>query len=262
VKIYVNTDIEGICGVFCEDQLGPEGRLYPEARRFLTAQVNAAVEGAYEGGATEVIVLDGHAGKRHLLLEEMDERGKYVEGGGGSQWLPFLEGCDGMLLVGVHAKAGTQGAVIDHTQSLWGVRSIVINGIEVGEIGQATMIAGAWNVPLLMAAGDEKACAEANELVPGIAQAVVKWGTHRFGALHMHPRAACRKIKECAKEAMSLVGKIKPYVLKKPVVQRMELATSDIALQTVRLLPRTCQAKLVDSRTVECVADDIRDIGP
>jgi len=262
MKIYISTDLEGICGVFSKEHLFPGGNLYAEARKLLTMQVNAAVEGCFAGGADDVIVLDGHGGACHLILDDMNEQAQYIQGSGRDCWLPFLQGSDGLLIIGAHAKAGTDKAVLDHTQSLQGVYSISINGREVGEIGQTVALAGAWNVPLLMVSGDDKACTEAEQLVPGIETAVVKQAISRSSALHLHPRAACRKIRTAAEKAIALVGTIKPYELEKPVVVRITLTTTDLAQQTLQGASRQCQARLIDPRTVELRADDIRKIGP
>lgn len=264
MRIYVNTDLEGISGVYCKEHLFPGGRLYNEARVFLSQQVNAAIEGAYDGGADEVIVLDGHGGSCHLLLDEMDAQAVYIQGSGRPDWLPRLEGCDGMLMIGWHAMAGTPAAVLDHTQSLEGLRSITVNGMEIGEIGQCVMIAGAWGVPLLMIAGDDKACAEATGMVPGIKSAVLKDSLSRFSAVQLHPRRACELLKETATEAVSLVGKIKPYELPKgEITVHIQLATTDLAQQTLQCYsPPTCESRLIDGRTIEHKADDIRKIFP
>ena len=263
MKIYINTDLEGICGVFSQEHLFNSGRFYPEARQLITDQVNAAIEGAYAGGADEVIVLDGHGGGGVFIISQMDERAQYIQGSGRPHWIEKLGECDGLFEIGVHAMAGTPDANLDHTQSLAGVQSMIVNGLEVGEIGQVVLTAGAWGIPLLMVAGDNKACAEAAQLVPGIRQAVIKQAIARFSAMHMHPKAACRLIKQEAKEGVKLVDKIKPYELTKPITVDVRLSTTDIAQSTLRSYSsRECEASLIDSRTVRYVADDIRKIWP
>lgn len=128
------------------------------------------------------------------------------------------------------------------------------------------MIAGAWGVPLLMASGDDKACLEADQLVPGIVQAVVKQAISRFSALHMQPNAAAKKIRACAQQATSLIGTIAPYRIQpagEEIVVHIELSTTDLAEQTLRCYsPSTCISKLIDPRTIEHRADDIRKIFP
>ena len=73
-KIYLMTDMEGVAGVRdAVDWLGPEGRYYEVGRRFLTRQVNAAIDGFLAGGATEVVVSDGH-GSGAVDIELLDKR--------------------------------------------------------------------------------------------------------------------------------------------------------------------------------------------
>ena len=98
----------------------------------------------------------------------------------------------------------------------------------------ANVPAGAWGIPLLMVAGDNKACAEAVKLVPGIRQAVIKQAISRFSAMHLHPKAACRLIKQEAKAAIKLIDKIKPYELTKPITVEVRLSTTDIAQSTLK----------------------------
>jgi len=61
MKIYLMTDMEGVAGVVNgDDYLAPGARYYEVARELVTGEVNAAIEGALEGGATEFLVVDGH----------------------------------------------------------------------------------------------------------------------------------------------------------------------------------------------------------
>lgn len=57
MKVYVEVDMEGICGVMTEDQIFPERKhkAYTEACSLMTEDVNAAVEGALAAGVTERI---------------------------------------------------------------------------------------------------------------------------------------------------------------------------------------------------------------
>ena len=47
----------------------PEHPRRREANEFLMADLNAAVAGAFEGGATHVTVLDSHGGGGNFILE-------------------------------------------------------------------------------------------------------------------------------------------------------------------------------------------------
>ena len=72
-KIYIVTDIEGASGVVTFTDTGRDtnrsGARYEAARLLLTEDVNAAVQGALDGGATDIIVNDGHGAGSNFVME-------------------------------------------------------------------------------------------------------------------------------------------------------------------------------------------------
>ncbi|GAH84289.1 unnamed protein product, partial [marine sediment metagenome] len=120
MKIYILTDMEGISGIGRREMVMADegGQHYQYGRKCLTEDINAAVAGAFDGGATDVVVNDGHGGGRHLILEEADPRALYERPVSGYHLMPSLdESFDGLFVVGAHAMAGTIDAFLDHTQS-------------------------------------------------------------------------------------------------------------------------------------------------
>ena len=74
MKIMIMTDMEGVAGILNHDDwVMPEGLFYLQGRRLLTEEINAAVSGFFDGGAEEVLVIDGH-GKGGIDPELLDER--------------------------------------------------------------------------------------------------------------------------------------------------------------------------------------------
>src|SRR5512138_3692946 len=70
-KVYVVTDLEGISGVYKFTQTREtDTPLARQAREFFMGDLAAVVRGLRAGGATEVLVLDGH-GNQALLAELM-----------------------------------------------------------------------------------------------------------------------------------------------------------------------------------------------
>lgn len=232
MKIYICTDMEGISGINRQEMVQPaSAEWYAHGRRLLAEDINAAVRGAYDGGATEVLVCDGHGGAPHFFLEDMDERAEYTRPGS-----PILLGLDdtyaGLFLIGYHAMAGTQGAFLDHTQSSMSWYNYSVNGVKYGEIGQEAIIAGHYGVPLILVSGDRAACAEAEALLGegNIVTASVKTAESRQWARCLHPRVAQRKIEEAAARAVAtLAGKAKPYTIDLPATVRLELYRTDMA---------------------------------
>lgn len=217
-KIFLVTDMEGVAGVQNSEQwLRPEDRYYEVGRKLLTLEVNAAIDGFFAGGAREIVVIDGH-GAGAVNIELLDPRVQ-LERGWPSGWPgPSLSGggFDAIAWVGQHAKAGTPHAHLAHTQS-WDYVDLSINGVSIGEFGQAAMCANELGVRAIFAAGDKAFSEEARALVPGIETVWVKRGTtpgrgdeltaeqysrRNSAAIHLHPEKARALIREGAERAM------------------------------------------------------------
>jgi D-amino peptidase len=254
--VYIMTDMEGISGVSCVEYTQPDQPLYAEGRKLLMGDVNAAVAGAFEGGATEVLVNDGHGGNAHFIIEQLDRRAVY-ERPDASDYIPSLdERCSGLFMIGAHAMAGTLGGFLDHTQSSTSWLNYYINDIRCGEIGQCVAYAGHFGVPLLMLSGDRAACAEARQLCPHVETAEVKWARTRSQATCLAPAVAQGLIREAAKRAMGLVGKAKPWKIGLPMTIKIEFTRSDYADYTAA----RPGVERLDARTVRKVMDGQKDV--
>ena len=132
-KIFIVTDMEGVGGVNnADEQLLPGQRRFEESRRLLTGEVNAAVEGALDAGASEVVIWDGHDGSRALAIDEIHAKAKLIQGKPTPPDYYLSEKLyDGILFVGQHAMAGAKDGVLAHSQS-FSVQNIFLN-----EIGRA-----------------------------------------------------------------------------------------------------------------------------
>ena len=185
MKIYMLWDMEGVSGLFTREQVWhweedvrPE--VYEEGRSLLIADINSAARAALDAGADEVIVADTHSGGGNIDLDRMhaDPRVTYQEHatrreGDLRVWMPGLETCDGLMLMGHHAKAGTDGAFLPHTWTLaWA--DIRINGQSVGELGLEACFAGEWDVALMVVQGDDFTAREVAATYPETLMAEVK----------------------------------------------------------------------------------------
>ena len=234
MKIYIVTDIEGISGVVTFADSGRDtnrsGPRYEAARLLLTEDVNAAVQGAIDGGATEIIVNDGHDGGSNFVMEKLHPGAKYFTGSGRASLLDGLDkSTDAVMCVGYHAMSGTQKAVMDHTQSSKTWRRYFLNGIEMGEIGQMAVIAGYFNVPVVCVTGDLAATIEAKKLLGDIETTAVKEGCSRTSAICLAPVKARELIRAAAKRSVGKINKIKPYKIKTPIEIKLECTTTDVA---------------------------------
>jgi D-amino peptidase len=187
MKLLISADMEGVSGIVSWDQVTMDHPEYARGRRLMTGDVNAAITGAFEGGADEVVVSDAHGDARTILIEELDSRARLNSGSPSPfsmlQSLDDTPAPDALMLLGYHGRSGTLKAVLDHTWSDERVRDVYLNGQVVGEIGLNAALAGAYRVPVIALTGDQHACAEGQDLL-GVALeiAVVKNATGRFAA--------------------------------------------------------------------------------
>lgn len=216
MKLFIMTDLEGVAGVVNgRDYLTHQGRYYEIARRLLTQEINAAIEGFAQGGFDEFLVCDGH-GAGAVNIELLDERAKYQRGWGPEAY-PFGMDVtfDACAYVGQHAKAGTPFSHLTHT-GWWNIRDQTINGISIGEYGEGCLCAGELGIPVIFAAGEQALCDEAIALTPWVTTAAVLQGAcpgegyelsgedyemFHVGAIHLQPKAACQLIQTKANEA-------------------------------------------------------------
>jgi len=229
MKIYISVDMEGISGVVHPDQVSGAGWEYQEARQLYIADANAAVEGACDGGADEVIVADMHGRGFHFPVDKLHPRARYLMGSGHWPRFPFLDGSDGMFLVGYHALHGTPAAVRDHTMSSASWQDFWINGRLMGEVGIDAAYSGFLGIPVVLVTGDDKVCAEARELLGPIETAEVKQSVARHRALLLPPVRAQELIHECARRAVERIGEVPPLVIDCPVEIRLRYASTDVA---------------------------------
>jgi D-aminopeptidase len=174
MRVLIVTDLEGVNGVLnFNDWCVPQGRRNEAGCRFLTEEVNAAVAGFFEAGATEVIVADGHGSGGSIRGEFLDPRAALQRGVKVSPI--FNDECDAAAFVGQHAKAGTPDAHLAHTQTEEAV-DFRINGVSLGEFGQLSYAFYERGIPVIFASGDLALTFEARELIPGIFTSAVKEG--------------------------------------------------------------------------------------
>ena len=260
MKIYMMTDLEGVSGVVDFENRIDDSRENQRKRaimrRLLTGEVNAAIGGLFDGGATEVIVNDGHGAGYTIDFEQVDPRVTVVHGSHRPFWLPELDGrFDAVVFVGAHARACTPGGVLYHTQSK-DVKRTTVNGLEVGELGQAALIAGHFDVPMVLVTGDAAACAEASALIPGIETVAVKKGLSRFSALAIPPERARAMIRQGAGASLARTPHIAPLRLPPPYIWRDEICSQVYEPGVTR----AGSATVIDCNTREFHADNIIDL--
>jgi D-amino peptidase len=243
MKIYVVCDLEGVAGVIDHRQQcqwdAAKGWYAPylaQARRLATQELNALVEGAMEGGATEIVAWDGHGNfPGGIDIESLHPECRLVMGAGDSGPAGIDSSFAGFFQLGLHAMAGTPRAVLAHTFS----SSLVnywVNGMPVGEIWMNCYVAGLQDIPFVFISGDRAAAEEAQRLVPEVEVAVVKEGLAEqagglavLPAISLAPQAACEVIRAAARRAMTKIGTILPYRPEPPFHVRVQYSEERFA---------------------------------
>ena len=235
MRIIVMSDMEGVAGIVKWEQVEGGESLYEEGRKLYTEEINAVVRGARAGGATEIVVMDCHgAGKgwtfNSLLPEVLDPGCEWVVQHEWTHYTEFLEhGCDGALLVGMHARAGTATGVLNHTVSGSDWHNLWFNETLVGETGINAALCGTWGCPVLMVSGDDATCEEGvNRLGEGIVTVAVKQGLGRFSARHLPLVRARELLEDGARRAVENHGSVGPYDPGHPCEIVVEYTKSDL----------------------------------
>jgi D-amino peptidase len=236
-KVYIETDMEGVDGIFDFDlQCIPwKSPRWNESIKLLTDEINAAVEGLLEGGATDVYIGDNHTGSGILSVLDIHPKAKLITG---FHSKPSTLGLDSsfsaMIFIGRHAMSGADKGILAHTNSLdW--RIVTVNDVPVGEFGLSALVGASFGIPSIMVSGDTAACKEADKLIPGIECAEVKSGFNATSGIMLSHAAALALIHEKARRAMERLPEFKPYHVTNPVTIKVQLThtlgdTSEIGM--------------------------------
>ncbi len=251
MRVLISADMEGISGIVHTSFLAADRPNWALGQEYLASDVNATIEGAFAGGATEVIVRDAHGGGLNLRLKDLDPRAQLLAGS--SAPLSMMSGVDRSdlaMLVGYHGHFATETGILDHTFDvqirLW------INGVEVGETGLNAALAGHFGVSVGLVTGDQAVTAEARALLGNIETVQVKEAFGRQAGLCLHPQLTYPLIRDAAKRAVERQVEFKPYVVS-PVEMQMEFLTSQMA-QRATFFP---DAERVSPRAIKFTAENM-----
>lgn len=261
--VFILTDMEGVTGIDHWDQCyDPDGHSpkYRYGREQLTLDVNATVAGAFDGGATEVRVLDGHGRNRNkgFVPELLDKRVKkcWIAGRNPTRWEGIEADVDALAVIGQHAMAGTINGFIDHTQMSRVITRLLINGQEHGELSQGAAYAGHYGTPLVFTSGDEALCEETRRLFPWARTAATKRGTG-WATCDLYPGDQVRaNIRREMAAALSDLPRMKPWKLTTPISMGIEYNCSEVC-DPIAKIPGVTRPT---GRLVEWKINDARDI--
>ena len=252
MRVLIAVDIEGVSGV--ANSL--EYNQFSFGKEWLTLDTNAAVQGAFDGGATEVIVSDTHG--RHndnLLVDQLHPQARFIRGGKNTP-LYFMEGLTAdtglVLLVGWHDKARGPGILAHTFASELRMGDIRLNGTVTGEVELAAAVAGHFGVPIGLVTGDDITCQEAEAFFGDIETACVKRAIDRYAADCMPLETARELIRQKAQRAVERVKDFKPYHFQSPFTLEWDCSDHNIAT----MLARVPGAELILPNTVRYTNPD------
>ncbi|GAA1975051.1 M55 family metallopeptidase [Nocardioides panacihumi] len=202
MKVYISVDMEGIGGVATLDQTVRGGHGYPRAQQLMTQETNAAIDGAFAGGATDVLVSDSHGTMDNLIHEQLDPRARLIFGTprGFCMAEGLTDDFDLALFVGYHAPAGAVG-VLAHTFSSH-FTAVRVNGHDASEASVNALFAATRGVPVGLVTGDDVICALAEASLPGVSTVAVKRSIGFSSAESMPPSLACEAVRAGARSAV------------------------------------------------------------
>ena len=238
MKIYISADMEGVSGIVHPEHTGFNGRRHHEARMLMTGDINAAVDGAFAGGATEVIVCDGHSNGRNVVLEEFDPRAR-LAWGRQNRRLGQVHGIDGsfaaLVMVGFHARAGTPG-VLNHTINSGVIQQFRLNGETYGEVEINAALAGVFGVPIAFVSGDDRVVAQSKASFPAIETVTTMESVGTYSALLHAPKAARKMVRDGVERAMGRLGDMTALKLDGPYTLEIDFKDTAMA-ETAALVP-------------------------
>jgi D-amino peptidase len=255
LKLFLSTDFEGTSGIVAWEQIIEGNSEYEQGRRLLTNEVNAVIQGALNGGASEFVVNDAHHAMRNLHPQDLLGRATLITGK--HKPLYMMQGLDssfdGICFVSYHGSIGAEHAVLSHTYNPGAIWEVGINGEVVGESGINALVAAHYRVPIILVSGDETTAQEAQMIASRAEKVVVKQSLGRFAATHIHPEVACAMLQAGAEKAVRNIQNMQMPQFKLPVRLEVTFLVADMAEMALWIRG----VERVNARTVSIVSEDL-----
>ena len=217
LKVFISVDMEGLAGVVSGSDVSPNGPDYGHFRAIMAGETNAAIDGSFNAGATEVVVRDSHGDKRNLLPSDVGTRARLLRGQSTGP-KNMMEGIDktfgAVVFIGYHAKAGTPDAILEHTSN-GNVIDFSVNGVSLPEGGYNAVVAGLSGVPVVFAAGDQALVDQLRALLGPIEAVAVKEEIND-AVISLSPEQARARIRSGVEAAVRNRAKYKPFTIAGP----------------------------------------------
>jgi D-amino peptidase len=254
--VFISIDMEGVAGITTLRQIFRGSDDYEWARRLMTEEANAAIDGAFLGGADAVVVSDSHGDMGNLLPHELDPRAELVQG---TPKVPFSmmtgiqEGFACAAFIGYHAGAGTEAAILDHTYTGF-ITDVRVNGQTWNETHLNAALAGTFGVPVGLVAGDRACCEQASAILPWVRTVVVKEGIGAHVGRTRSPETARTAIREGITDVVAHPDRLElfrpaaPFALEVDVINTAVADMCALSPGTVRGAPRAVRFETADVR--------------
>ncbi len=237
-RLFISADIEGVAGVVTRTEAAGDGRDFGLARKWMTDEVIAACDAAVECGIERIVIADSHGGGDNLLLDDLPDCAEVVR-----SWpreLMMMQGIEqrpfeGAALIGYHAGSRAESGIMAHTFT-GDILELRLNGELMSETTFNAAVAGHFDVPVIMASGDDVYTAHVNDVLPDAKTATVKWVHGTTSARTLTPSVACQLIAESTTEALSMQGLPNPYRIDGSVEMEIE-TTSRVKTELLSYVP-------------------------
>ncbi|HEV7213050.1 MAG TPA: M55 family metallopeptidase [Blastococcus sp.] len=234
MKIWMSFDMEGVAGIVDWDQCRPSGGArYEIGCQLMLDEINAAIEGAVAGGATEIVLNDSHGTMANLDPRRIAGGASYISGRHKPRYM--MQGLDdtfdAAFLVGYHGSISGRPSTLSHTYNPEVFSAARINGELVGESGINALVAAHYGVPIAFVSGDAVTWEETRPFAPDAVPVITKESITRFSASNLHPAESCRLIRDGAERAVRRVGGegMRTPELARPTTLDLEFQTGDMA---------------------------------
>ncbi|MGQ9564983.1 MAG: M55 family metallopeptidase [Candidatus Bathyarchaeales archaeon] len=259
MKIFISADMEGIAGITSPEHTMREGKEHERARRLMTGEVNAAIEGVLKAcNPKTILVNDSHGTMRNIIPEELHEAAELVTGT--PKPLEMMQGIDksydAAFFIGYHAMRGSYPSVLEHTFSGKVVFDVFLNGKRVGETALNAAMAGVFGVPVALVTGDRAVTDEAKMFLGNVETVTVKEAVGRYAAKCLSPTKAQALIKDAAYKAVKNIGRFKPFQVKPPIKLDVVFFHTGMA-ELAQFVPGS---RRTDGRTVSFTSKDFLEI--
>ena len=256
MRVFISFDMEGVAGIVDWSQCRAGESGYAEGRALLLGEVNAAIDGALAGGATEIVCNDAHGAMNNLNPADLHGHAAYIAGR--HKPLYMMEGLDGtfdaVFFVGYHGSISGLSSVLSHTYNPSVISRASLNGVECGESGINALVALGHRVPVALVTGDQLTMSEAEPFFKEAEQVPVKRSVTRFAAAQLHPEEARSLIRAGAEAAVrrAAAGSIGLPSIALPARLDVDFQTADMA-QVASWVKGTDRS---GTRSVRISADD------